>query len=335
MKSQEKLTTTVAERKRKEKRNRNVVIALLFVGLFGVSIIASQQYTAKNDAIDTAQAEQIKMSKEHELAMLEIEANLYEITAHEEALRKSFLNDENNEGAVTMQQRIDQELAIIQELINRNKDIIAQLESDLGNSNTALADMESRNKRLDRKVSKFEKRIDELEKDNADLMANYDRIAQEYQTLETEFAAQTEENEALNQRVLTQGDEASKKDQQIAELKETINTSFYIVGDYKELEEMDVVEKEGGILGLGANKTLKKDFEKAPFIEIDRQDYTTIPVYSKKAELATNHPSNSYKWVENDEGVQWLEITNPSAFWENSKYLVILTDKKFNTSRAA
>jgi len=80
---------------------------------------------------------------------------------------------------------------------------------------------------------------------------------------------------------------------------------------------------------------LKSDFNKTSFTEIDRRNFKTIPVFSKKAELATSHPADSYVWVEGENGVDWLEIVKPEAFWQTSKYLVILTNDGFNFNKSA
>ncbi|NJK86297.1 MAG: hypothetical protein HC906_10320 [Bacteroidales bacterium] len=43
----------------------------------------------------------------------------------------------------------------------------------------------------------------------------------------------------------------------------------------------------------------------------------------KKWSLKQRHPDGSYKLIEEEEKVAYLEITDPSEFWRISKYAVV------------
>ena len=49
----------------------------------------------------------------------------------------------------------------------------------------------------------------------------------------------------------------------------------------------------------------------------------TIPLYSKKVNLLSNHPANSYSLDKDANGFYTLRITNTNAFWSSSRYLVV------------
>jgi hypothetical protein len=51
-----------------------------------------------------------------------------------------------------------------------------------------------------------------------------------------------------------------------------------------------------------------------------------IAIGAKKAELVTPHPKGSYEFVEEGKTVTKLTISDPDAFWRNSKVLVIATN---------
>lgn len=321
-------------RKKDSSRMKGVVIAvLLFFGV-GASIIMAKQYNEKADIETRAQVDRENM-QEDQLALLnEIEQNLAEITAHENLVRINLAEEEPH-GPLTSEERIQQEIAIIADLIDQNNALIEDLQGQLNKNNDELASYSDKNKRLEKKLRTFTKRVDELEKLNAQLAADGEELKEMNTKLASDLELKSMENEFLTANFTGQAEVLQAKNNEIQLLSTELNTSYYLVGDYKELKEMDIVEKEGGIIGIGGTKELKDDFDKKQFIPIDKMNYTTIPVFSKKAELATNHPTNSYKWVEGDDGVKYLEITKPAAFWESSKYLVILTDKPFFQSKSA
>ncbi|MEZ4825231.1 MAG: hypothetical protein R3C61_02895 [Bacteroidia bacterium] len=62
------------------------------------------------------------------------------------------------------------------------------------------------------------------------------------------------------------------------------------------------------------------------FTAIDITKVSSIPFDSKKAELLTSHPSDSYVFNQENKKITSLEITNPEKFWKASKYLVVVTD---------
>jgi putative ABC transport system permease protein len=52
----------------------------------------------------------------------------------------------------------------------------------------------------------------------------------------------------------------------------------------------------------------------------------SININVKNPKILSNHPSSSYKLIERGKIVEKLEITDPAAFWERSKFLVIVAD---------
>lgn len=310
----------------KNKSKSGIVIALLIIGL-SVAIYSSISFYNERDyANNKRELERKEFVRIHEETLSEIEQNLAEIAAHEDVVRASF-QAPNSENPIPIEQRINQEIEIIHALLEQNKLLINDLQTELGQSNSTIADLEFRNKSMQKKLNSFQLKLDEALAQNKELVASNEKFREENQALNDDLILAEKDNQYLRQLVES-GDVAQQiKDEEIDALSKELNTTYYVVGDYKTLEELEVVEKNGGILGFGATKSLKTDFNQASFTAIDKNNYTTIPVYSKRAELATSHPSASYKWVENESGIQWLEITNPDAFWESSKYLVVLTEK--------
>ncbi len=316
----------------KSRSKRILLFAVLFFTTMGLGLYAFNLHQ-KNDAIkEQAELDKKALQDQFKVTFGEIEKNLAAVTAHESTLRSSIVED-GQKGPLTAEERVQQEVLIIEALLDQNNSIIADLTIQLGENNAELAEYAQKNKRLQKKLQVFVVKTEELEALNIQLAQDLNKSESEKLILQEELVAQVEYSDALNSSLLTKDEELSKNQAEISKLHKKVNTSYYVVGEYKELKDLDVVEKEGGLIGIGASKTLKDDFDADQFIEIDRQNYTTIPVFAKRAELATNHPSNSYQWIKDKDGIQWLEITNPAEFWKSSKYLVVLTDKEFDFNK--
>lgn len=101
------------------------------------------------------------------------------------------------------------------------------------------------------------------------------------------------------------------------------NTAYFTFGTFKELEEHNVLEKKGGLLGIGAVKQLKPDFNPDYFMALDIRETTEIPIRASSAQLVSSHPAGSYELVGNEENSALL-ITDPDEFWKLTKHLAIV-----------
>ena len=103
------------------------------------------------------------------------------------------------------------------------------------------------------------------------------------------------------------------------------NTGYYISGKFKELKAAGIVERQGGIVGVGSVKKLRKDFDTSGFNSIDIRNTPKIPVNSDKVEIVTSHPEGTYSLVEEAGQITALEITDPDGFWKAGQVLVMVT----------
>jgi len=114
------------------------------------------------------------------------------------------------------------------------------------------------------------------------------------------------------------------KDQLATDQQSELNMAWYCVGTAKELRENGVLTKEGGVIGIGkVDKLNTAALNKDWFKRVDVTETTEIPIMAKKAKLVTTHPAGSYAMEGN---VDKLKITDATAFWSMSKYLVIVAD---------
>jgi hypothetical protein len=116
------------------------------------------------------------------------------------------------------------------------------------------------------------------------------------------------------------------QNQSINAATETLHTAYYVVGETKELQESKLINKEGGLLGIGRTSKLNDNIDNTKFTVIDYTKTTNIPVNSNGVKIITTHPSDSYtldKDAEDKKLVKNIVITNPEKFWSASKYLVV------------
>ena len=234
---------------------------------------------------------------------LEIEKNLNEITIKEKVIVLN--NDRRGEMSQSTRERINLQISSINNLMARNNKLIAQLTKSSKNANVKNASLLKAivvlNNRLLEKDMDL-KRLDEQLQSTNDKVIVLETIGEDLRTQNNQNAAS------------------------IVELTGSLHTAYYIVGSAKELENLNIIDKKGGILGMGKTKQLKEDFEKTNFTCIDYTDIVIIPVNGNNAKLISNHPAESY-YMELDVNMKDytsnLIILDAEKFWSVSKYLVV------------
>ena len=109
--------------------------------------------------------------------------------------------------------------------------------------------------------------------------------------------------------------ENEAKAKTVAEQDKAINTAWFVFGTKSELKAQKILQS-GDVLK-------NADFNKDYFTEVDIRKMKDIKLYSKRADLLTTHPADSYVLEKDDKGQLTLKITNPKEFWSVSRYLVI------------
>lgn len=253
-------------------------------------------------------------------AFAEIEINLAEIRESEGYLMNNL--SEEFDGENNSHKRILNEISAIESLIGANKNLIAKLENEVG-------EKDSRLKKYKNSVVSLEKRIADYKNKTEKLVAQSEKLKKDLVTVQEQ---NTEITRDLTMSEMMLEEQAAK----LEEKEKQLRTVYYVTGPFKYLKEIDVAEKEGGILGIAAAKTVKDDLNRQGFTAIDKYHYTTIPIYGKNAKLLSNHAAGTYSFVTTDNGdVRWLNITDPERFWENTKYLVVETKGAYYEEQTA
>jgi septal ring factor EnvC (AmiA/AmiB activator)/hemin uptake protein HemP len=214
--------------------------------------------------------------------------------------------EKDNEFSDTRREQIRKNMHSIVETVNKNKTQIAELQDRLNKSSVHSAGLQKALDRLSKDLSEKSAQIVKLQEE---LVAKYDQIRD-----------LTDEVDNLTTDVKILEEVNASQHHLIGEQDRTINNVYYCFGTKKELKEQNIVS--GG--GLFSKTTvLDGDFNKDYFITIDKRQLKSIPLFSSKAKLLTNHPNNSYRLEKDTNGNLILEIKKVNQFWSMSKYLVI------------
>ncbi len=244
---------------------------------------------------------------------------------------------------------IEQNLTFIKE--KRGQLVLAQKEGNKSRKETLVADIKLMNEMLAESSKKIEDLEKRLKSSGIDIKSYKNKIAQLTKTIGEQDESMKQLQAELDQRdftiaekdvqlaklnedILSKEDSLLKKSEIIAEKSQVIvekdnemNKAFFAAGTHRELIEKGVLTKEGGFLGIGKNISIKDDLNENFFTQLDIRNTNQFPLNAKRAKLITEHPANSYKLVEENDKIAYLEIENPREFWKLSKYVIVETRK--------
>ena len=232
-----------------------------------------------------------------------IQENLDEIKRRENLVEIN--TDGDAERSLGRTEKINRDLQRINQLMIENKNLIASLNK--------------KSKASGAKLSEFERMIANLNKRVKDKDGEISRLKEELEGMNFKVK---ELNQSIDELAL----ENMRKQKELEANIDELNTAYFAYGTDEELNSKNVLTKEGGFLGLGKQEALKDGFNTEYFSIIDKTKTKSFLIYSKKAELVTNHPKGSYKFIGDDKRIDSLVITDPDSFWKASKYMVVLVD---------
>ena len=257
---------------------------------------------ALQDSINTANAEKDSLMQ----LMSDIADGMNQIKALEDIVSV------NNVSGETPDKRRDlrNDIQLIQESINKHKARLADLEKRLKQSTNYNTTMQKSIDNLKAQLEDQQKTINNLTEQLAAAHVQIKNLNQSVDSLNT-----------VNRNVTKEKEAAQQESKQLTNEVTNLNTIYYVIGSKKELKANKIIET--GF--LRKTKILEGDFEMSYFTKSDRRTLTEIPLHSKKAQLMTNHPKDSYEIVEHG-NVKSLHILNPNRFWEKSNFLVVKID---------
>ncbi len=220
---------------------------------------------------------------------------------------ENILNIPGGNETPDQKEQIMADIAAIQQALKERRERLAELESKFKQSNI-------NNKQLRSTIQ--------------NLTAQIDAQAAEISSLQNKLSSAHEQISKLDAKVdslnTTVGDVTAQRDSigtQNEKLTNELNTCYYAIGSKDELKANNILES--GF--LRKTKILEGDFDKNFFTKADKRTLTTINLNSKKAQVMTKQPAESYTITDVD-GHKVLNITDPALFWSLSNYLVVKID---------
>ncbi len=206
----------------------------------------------------------------------------------------------DGEGA-NRKEQLKENIQFISNQMKLNRDLIAKLQKQVRESSV-------KGERLKETINSLMQQLDAKEQE-------LQLLRQELTAKDIHIAELDEAVSNLNTDVNKLTKENEQKNQTITAQEQALHTAWYVFGTKKELKDQRIIEND---------KVLQSSFNKSYFTKVDIRVDKEIKLYSKSAEIMTNHPAGTYT-LQRDANKQYiLRITNPDKFWSTSKYLVML-----------
>lgn len=284
-------------------RKHLTAVALITAGLFlsscgGGSNAEVEKLKSENELLKKDLTERDESVNEFMRSFNEIEENLRAVQQKERQLNASNVKNSAELGG-DAKSRIESEIQSINELMEKNKNQLAEVQKKLKKSNFKIGEFEKTISRLEQSIS---------EKDAEIVALNEKLVALNYQV------------EGLNRSLDSLHTDTKSKADQLVQKDDQLNEVYYAIGTKKELTANGVLTKDGAFSGAGKGKKL--DFNSGYFTKIDSRTTSEVSVNAKKAKLLSSHPAASYELT----GAK-LVIKDAAAFWKASKYCVIEVTK--------
>lgn len=280
------------------------IAALMGVALTSCNRVSQEQYqqaTSTNDSLMYVALQQGNEIYELSTTLKAVSEQLDQINGQLE------ISNGEDQGLVAQRDRLLQKLATVQNTIIEKQQALDELQkkysAQLGQNKVLKQTIE----RLQTEISGYQQEI-----------AGYKvSVAQKEQQIAglTDTLAQT-------QQTLKETVEESEQRQEVINVQDQmLNTGYYVIGDKALLRTMGLLE--GGV--FTKKRLTTQGFSHEYFQQIDIRELSQLPLGAKKVDILTSHPSDSYQLQAQADGSLLLVITDNSAFWKNSRFLVVKT----------
>lgn len=283
--------------------------SLTVVGLFvsvGCSENNQQNIEKLNKQIDSLKMENARKDGDIEdmMSFVGVLADgLDSIAKQEEIL---FYTNKGKEGTVVDRQQLKKNLEMFENTLANQKKKIAQLVDSLKARGESLSKLTSLVNYLNQQLEGKDLLIKSLRSDLDNKNVN---IAQ----LQKRVSSLSEDNSRLSEKV-------EKQVNALTAQAEMINECYVKIGTKKQLTDLGLIS--GGF--LKKTKVNHDLLQKDKFTRVDIRTFTEIPIPSGDPKILTQMPASSYR-IEKSGKTSTIFITDPTAFWSVSNFLIIQT----------
>ncbi len=283
------------------------LILALSASMFFTSCTNHEKEEAALKQVTVVSASRDSIENELVTTMDEINQNLDLIRE-----KQGLVANTNGHESVSKKEAILNNISMINALIADNKEKLDKLEAQtkkLGKEKKAMARLAEQTKLR-------------IEKQEQEIAALKEQLSQESYKVE-DLNKRVGEMQMTNEQLTAEKTQLTETN---TKMDKDLNKAYFTYGTSKELKSKSLIEKKGGVLGIGKKEALANTFykNKASFTEVDIRETKTIPVQGKDPKLITFHPQTSYEIQESkDNKYASINIKDPEEFWSSSKYLVV------------
>lgn len=197
-------------------------------------------------------------------------------------------------------------------VLNNQREKIDSLENELKkNAKTDTKELNGLITHMKSQLAQKDEQIALLRTELSKKDVNLASLRRQVASQRDRIASQTEAIANLDQKTKAQSEALSRQ-------TEMMNQCYVLLGTKKELKGKGIISKKK----LVADAAL----DKSKFTKVDVRDYREVTFAAKNPKVLTNMPQSSYVLQSNGYRSYTLRITNVTAFWSISNYLVIQTD---------
>lgn len=279
-----------------------ILLLALFTACGGSSDPAAERYEFIIDSLQQEQKRSDEVTDSYIADLNGIQERLVEIKEKQGIISATAANPELSDN---QRQQIEADLAELQQYMEENKLRINQLNRKIKSDGRDMKALRELVANMQEQLNQKDAEISRLVTQLAALNIRIEQVTRSYDSLD-----------------VVSKDRQETIDRQTEEL----NRVFYAIGTFKELQENNVVDA-GGLFKTKSGARLKEAFNQDYFTRTDLRNFKELRLNSKKARVATTHPSSSYELVQAaNKTYEKLVIKDAKAFWGTSRYLVIILD---------
>lgn len=287
-----------------------------FVVALAVILAGCQQKQQQIDRLNVVRDSLTQVAFEKDSAIMEFLAGFNEIQENLDSIKTveklvTVRSSQSGELKGSQKAQIIEDIVLLNELLQKNKELTASLQKKLSSANAKVGQLQGM-------VAEFERMVANLNLQVEAKDAEIAQLTQDIQRLNIDVSQLTSQVEQVTQEV-------QEKTQVIETQTIELNKAYYAVGTVKELTDNNILEKSGGVLGVGRTLKMCKDFNRDYFSEVDIRYFNLLPLMVKKAKVITVHPADSYH-ITGEKRADTLFVDDSGEFWKASKYLLIVLD---------
>jgi DNA repair exonuclease SbcCD ATPase subunit len=230
--------------------------------------------------------------------------------------KRNQLRIDNEEGARNEKEAIVDDIKLMNTMLEESSKKIDSLNEKLKTSDIQFNSFKTRIARLTKEVEQQNASIAKLEKSLEE---------RDYQIQEqlTQIAQLDEKVEVLETDIMQKEDSLEQTTRILTQKEDELNKAYFAAGTFKELKENGVVTRDGGFLFLGRSEKLQDNLNENYFTELDKRNTDIFPIFSKKAQIVSEHPDSSYRYIYDENQIAYLKIEDPEEFWKITRYAVV------------